>query len=312
MRILFMGTPDFAMLSLKAIYESGEEIVGVITTPDKAKGRGMVLTPSPVKKYALEMGLDVYQPQTLRDGAILPLLEELKPELIVVVAYGKILPEYVLSYAKHGCINAHASILPKYRGAAPIQRAIIDGETETGVSVMRMDAGLDTGDVILTEKIDILPSDNFETVHDKLVIASCEGLLKTIALFKEGKATYTRQGDDFTYAEKITKDDCFVDFSKSLLSTHNQIRGLSPIPLAFTKMADGKILKIVSAHTTDKSAPSAQTGEVVSLDGAICVKCADGVIALDIVVPEGKGRMSARDFINGRKISLGDILGKRS
>jgi methionyl-tRNA formyltransferase len=168
MRILFMGTPEFAKINLSALYESGEEIVGVVTTPDKAKGRGMVLTPSDVKKYALEKNLDIYQPQTLKDGAFEETLKTLDPELIVVVAYGRILPEYVLNYPKYGCINAHASILPKYRGAAPIQRAIIDGERETGVSVMRMDAGLDTGDVILVEKVTIEENDNFESVHDKL------------------------------------------------------------------------------------------------------------------------------------------------
>ncbi|MBO5374737.1 MAG: methionyl-tRNA formyltransferase [Clostridia bacterium] len=308
MKILFMGTPDFARTNLSALYESGEEIVGVVTTPDKAKGRGMVLTPSDVKKYALEKGLCVYQPQTLKDEAFLPTLRELDPELIVVVAYGKILPEYVLNYPKYGCVNCHASILPKYRGAAPIQRAIIDGECETGVSIMRMDAGLDTGDVILVEKIAIEKDDNLETVHDKLAEASCKGLLNAVELFKQGKATYTRQSDNFTYAEKITKQDCFVDFQVSAEKAHNKIRGLSPIPLAYT-MQNGKILKIVKAHISERSADNAKVGEVVFLDSAIHVKCAKGVIALDIVVPEGKGKMNARDYINGRKITTGEILG---
>lgn len=308
MRILFMGTPEFAMLGLKALYESGEEIVGVVTTPDKAKGRGMVLTPSDVKKYALEVGLDVYQPATLKDGAFLETLERLQPELIVVIAYGRILPQYVLDFPKHGCINAHASILPKYRGAAPIQRAIIDGEGETGVSIMQMDAGLDTGDVILVERVTIEKEDNFELVHDKLSEASISGLLKTVELFKQGKVEPTKQDDNFTYAEKITKEDCVVDFSRTVAQLHNQIRGLSPIPLAFTK-TNGKILKIVKAHISDKQAPSAKAGEVVFLDSAIHVKCADGVIALDIIVPEGKGKMNAKDYINGRKIAVGEILG---
>lgn len=304
-----MGTPDFARINLEALYESGEEIIGVVTTPDKAKGRGLVLTPSEVKKYALEKNLRVYQPQTLRDGAFLDTLKELDPELIVVVAYGRILPEYVLNYPKYGCINAHASILPRYRGAAPIQRAIIDGEKKTGVSVMRMDAGLDTGDVILVEEIDICPDDNFESVHDKLAVASARGLLRAVELFKENKATYTKQGDNFNYAEKITKDDCYVDFSKSDIEAHNQIRGLSPIPLAFTKK-DGKIIKIAKAHISDKTANDAHVGEVIYLDSAIHVKCAKGAVALDVIVPEGKGKMNARDYINGRKIAIGDILGE--
>ena len=310
MRILFMGTPEFAKECLRVLHQNGDDIVGVVTTPDKAKGRGMVLTPSEVKKYALDAGLTVYQPQTLRDEAFLPTLRELDPELIVVVAYGKILPEYVINYPKYGCINAHASILPKYRGAAPIQRAIIDGEKETGVSIMRMDKGLDTGDVIHIERVTIEDEDNFESVHDKLVTAAYTGLLSTITLLDSGEATYTKQGEDFTYAEKITKQDCYVDFTLSAEATHNQIRGLSPIPLAYTKGADGKILKIVKAHISDKNAENAKIGEVVSLDGAICVKCAQGVIALDVIVPEGKGKMLAKDYINGRKISLGDILGK--
>ena len=308
MRILFMGTPDFAASNLKAIYESGEEICGVVTTPDKPKGRGMVLTPSPVKAYALEKNLKVYQPLTLKDGAFLDTLKQLDPELIVVVAYGKILPSYVLDYPKYACINGHASILPKYRGAAPIQRAIIDGDSETGVSIMKMDVGLDTGDVILVNKVKIEKDDNFESVHDKLAIASSQGLLEAIKRFKEGTVTYTPQDDSFTYAEKITKQDCLIDFSKDADVVHNQIRGLSPIPVAFTKTSEGKILKVTKSHTSPTNF-GGQVGEVVSLDGGIFVCCKDSAIVLDEVVPEGKGKMSAQAFINGRKINKGDILG---
>ncbi|MBQ8146811.1 MAG: methionyl-tRNA formyltransferase [Clostridia bacterium] len=308
MRILFMGTPEFAMNCLKSIYEAGENIVGVVTTQDKPKGRGMVLTPSDVKKYALDAGLPVYQPVTLKDGAFLDTLKELDPELIIVVAYGKILPKYVLDYPKYGCINAHASILPKYRGAAPIQRAIIDGERETGVSVMKMDVGLDTGDVMLVERVAIEENDNFESVHDKLAIAGEKGLLKAIELFKNNEASFTPQPDEFTYAEKITKADCLIDFNKSVKSVHDQIRGLSPIPLAFTKLPDGKILKVTRAHISS-DVKSADAGKVVSLKDGIYVGCLDGVIVLDEIIPEGKGRMSASSFINGRKINVGDILG---
>ncbi len=307
MRILFMGTPDFAKRNLEALYNNGESIVGVVTAPDKPKGRGMVLTPSDVKKFALEKNLPVYQPTTLKDGAFLDTLQELNPDLIIVVAYGKILPSYVLDYPKYGCINNHASILPKYRGAAPIQRAIMDGDNETGVSVMKMDVGLDTGDVIYVEKVTIEENDNFETVHDKLAEAGSIALLKTVALLKKGEATYTKQPDTFTYAEKILKTDCLIDFNKSLDEIHNQIRGLSPIPLSYTKTPDGKILKVVKAHKTDKKS-NGENGEIVSLDGAIFVKCQDGVIALDVIVPEGKCKMNATDFINGRKVKIGDIL----
>ena len=309
MRILFMGTPDFAAANLKAIYESGEKIVGVVTTPDKPRGRGMVLTPSPVKAYALEKNLPVYQPLTLKDGAFLDTLNELQPELIIVVAYGKILPSYVLDFPKYACINAHASILPKYRGAAPIQRAIIDGDSETGVSIMKMDVGLDTGDVILVNKVTIENDDNFESVHDKLVVAASDGLLEAIKLFKSGEVTYTKQGDSFTYAEKIAKQDCLIDFNKTAYEVHNQIRGLSPIPIAFTKLSDGKILKVTKSHTSSTDF-NGNAGEVVSLEGAIFVKCKSGTVVLDEVIPEGKSKMSAFSFINGRKIALGDILGK--
>lgn len=308
MRILFMGTPDFARDCLKEIYESGEEIVGVVTTLDKPRGRGMVLTPTPVKQYALDNGLRVFQPQTLKDGAFSEVLEELKPDLIVVVAYGKILPQYVLDFPKHGCINAHASILPRYRGAAPIQRAIIDGESKTGVSIMKMDIGLDTGDVILVEEVDILENDNLEAVHDKLAVAGAKGLIKAIKLLDCGKATYTKQGDKFTYAEKITKDDCLIDFEKDAKAVHNQIRGLSPIPVAFTKGMDGKILKVTRAHLAEKDFEG-KCGQVVLLDKGIYVKCKNGAIVFDEIIPEGKGRMSAEAYINGRKISVGDILG---
>ncbi len=309
MRILFMGTPEFAMHNLKAIHENtSNQIVGVVTTPDKQKGRGMVLTPSPVKAYATEAGLDVYQPQTLKDGAFLDVLEKLQPELIIVVAYGKILPSYVLDFPKYACINAHASILPKYRGAAPIQRAIMDGEEKTGVSIMKMDIGLDTGDVILVEEVEILENDNFENVHDKLIDAASTGLIKAIELFEKGSETYKKQGDSFTYAEKITKADCIIDFSDTVKAIHNKIRGLSPIPVAFTKTPDGKILKVTKAHICAESF-SGENGEVVSLNNGIYIKCQDGVIVFDEVVPEGKGKMSASAFINGRKIKLGDIIG---
>ncbi|MBO5286745.1 MAG: methionyl-tRNA formyltransferase [Clostridia bacterium] len=308
MRIMFMGTPEFAKCNLEAIYESGEEIVGVVTTPDKPKGRGMVLTPSDVKKYALEKGLDVYQPQTLKDGAFLSVLEKTQPELIVVVAYGRILPEYVLNYPKYGCINAHASLLPKYRGAAPIQRSIIDGDRETGVSIMKMDIGLDTGDVILMEKVKIETEDNFESVHDKLIVAGSRGLLKAIEQFKTGSVAFTPQSDQFTYAEKITKQDCVIDFNDTVENVHNRIRGLSPIPLAFTKTPDGKILKVTRAHI-EKTEGCGKIGEVVSLNNTISVCCANGVIAFDEVIPEGKSRMSAGAYNNGRKLNIGDILG---
>lgn len=310
MKILFMGTPDFAIPTLKALCESGDEIVGVITQPDKPKGRGYTLTPPPVKAWALEKGLEVYQPATLRDEAFAELLAKLNPELIVVVAFGKILPKNVLDYPKHGCINVHGSLLPKYRGAAPMQRSIIDGDKVTGVTIMYMDVGLDTGDMLYKSEVEIAEDDNFENIHDKLSVCGANALMETVKLIKEGKVVREKQDEALaTHAAKIEKSDCLLDFSKSAEEVHNLIRGLSPIPLSFTHTQDGKLLKVTSARIADRDTVCGkEVGKVVSLDGEIVVACGKGKVALTGVLPEGKGRMSASDFIRGRKINIGDIL----
>ncbi len=310
MKILFMGTPDFAIPTLKALYESGEDIVGVITQPDKPKGRGYTLTPPPVKQFALENGLDVYQPSTLKDEEFAELLARLAPELIVVVAFGKILPKSVLDFPKYGCINVHGSLLPKYRGAAPMQRAIIDGEKVTGVTIQHMDVGIDTGDMLLKSEVEITDDDNFESVHDKLAVCGADALIKTVQLIKNGDAKREKQDDSrSTYAAKIEKSDCLLDFSKSAEELHNLIRGLSPIPLSFTHTPDGKLLKITSARIADRDSVSDKpAGSVVALDGEIVIACGKGKIALTGVLPEGKGRMTAAEFIRGRKVNIGDVL----
>ena len=305
-----MGTPDFALFSLRALVESGEEIIGVVTQPDKPKGRGYTLTPPPVKVYAMEQGLPVYQPKTLRDEEFATLLEELAPELIVVVAFGKILPQNVLDYPKYGCVNVHGSILPKYRGAAPMQRAIIDGEAETGITTMLMDVGLDTGDMLLVEKMPIEENDNFETVHDKLGALGASTLCKTLERIKAGDLVAVKQDDTgATYAAKIEKEDCLIDFSKSAKAVHDQIRGLSPIPLSFTHTADGRMLKVIASEIAEREGNFAPAGTVLSLEsGRITVACGEGSVSLLTVLPEGKKRMGAADFINGRKIAVGDML----
>lgn len=309
MKILFMGTPDFAVFSLRALVEAGEDVIGVITQPDKPKGRGYALTPPPVKVYAEQMGLPVWQPTTLRDESFAELLAELAPELIAVVAYGKILPESVIKYPKYRCVNVHGSLLPEYRGAAPMQRAIIDGKATTGITTMYMDIGLDTGDMILKDEIAIEDSDNFESIHDKLGALGAEMLVKTVALIKDGKAPAEAQDDSkATYAAKIEKADCLLDFSRTARELHCLIRGLSPIPLSFTHTPDGKLLKVISAERIDKSY-NAVAGEVVSFeDGGITVACGEGAVKITAVLPEGKGRMPAADFVRGRKVALGDIL----
>jgi len=303
-----MGTPEISMLCLKKLIEDGHGISAVISREDKPRGRGNVMTPTPTKALALEAGIPVYTPKTLRDESFTELLREISPELIVVVAYGKILPKEVIDFPKYGCINLHVSLLPKYRGAAPMQRAIMEGEGETGVTVMYMDEGLDTGDVILVKKVTIDKNDNFESVHDKLAQAGSEALLEAVSQIEGGTATYTAQPSHYTYAEKITKADCLIDFGMEVNEVHDKIRGLSPIPLAYTKTPDGKILKIVKSRVIGMGF-NGQCGEILSLDGTIFVKCKNGVVALDIVVPEGKGRMNATDYINGRKVKVGDILG---
>lgn len=308
MKILFMGTPDFAIPSLRALVDTGEEIVGVITQPDKPKGRGYAMLPPPVKSFALEKGFEVYQPATLKDEAFAELLTKLAPELIVVVAYGKILPESVLNFPKHGCINVHGSILPEYRGAAPMQRAIIEGKSETGVTIMYMAKGLDTGDMLRVEKCEIGENDNFEDIHDRLSELGASALLKTVEDIKNGKAVRVAQDDALaTYAAKIEKSDCEIDFKKSAKEIHDLVRGLSPIPLAFTHTPDGKLLKIVETSLVDAKS-DAEAGSVVSVDDGICVACGDGVLKICRLLPEGKGRMSACDFVRGRKIKVGDIL----
>ncbi len=312
MRILFMGTPDFALFSLRALCESGADVCGVITQPDKPKNRGHHLTPPPVKVYALEQSIPVYQPATLRDEAFAELLSKLSPELIVVVAYGKILPKNVLDYPKYGCINVHGSLLPKYRGAAPMQRAIIDGERVTGITTMYMAEGLDTGDMLLRAEAEILENDNFEDIHDRLGALGADLLLETVRKIEDGSITPKPQGEGATYASKIEKSDCKIDFSMPVQRVHDLIRGLSPMPLAYTNTPDGKLLKITKSEIFSHTASDKPAGTVISLDKSIRVACSDGVISILGVVPEGKGRMSAADYINGRRISVGDVLGENS
>ena len=310
MRILFMGTPDIARDCLAALCEAGYDVVGAVTQTDKPKGRGHAMSSPPVKVYAMERNIPVYQPVTLRDEAFAELLAEINPDLIAVVAYGKILPKNVLDYPKYGCINVHASLLPKYRGAAPIQRVIMDGESVTGITTMYMAEGLDTGDMMLKAEVEITPDDNFETLHDKLAVVGAKTLVDTIEAIKNGSVTREVQDDSLAnYAAKIERADCLIDFSLSAREVYNKIRGLSPIPLSFTHTVDGKMLKVISAKMGDKNASGNETsGKVISVDDGIEVACGVGSVVLLGVLPEGKGRMGASDFVRGRKVSVGDVL----
>ena len=304
-----MGTPEISATCLKTLISSGEDVVAVVTGKDKPRGRGNLMTPTPTKAVATEHGIPVYTPDTLRDGAFMSVLEEIKPDIIAVVAYGKILPGYVINYPKYGCVNVHVSLLPKYRGAAPMQRAIIDGEIETGVTVMQMDEGLDTGDIISQVSFPILPTDDFEVIHDTSAEIGADLLVRTLHDIEEGKAVRTPQDSSLaTYAAKIEKSDCKIDFALSADVLDCRIRGTTPIPGAFC-YHNGKMLKIYRAAPTDGVG---KIGEVIAIDakgeGSFTVACGNGALKVTGVIPEGKGRMSAGDFIRGRKIALGDIL----
>ena len=310
MRILFMGTPDFALPTLRELCLAGHEIVGAITQPDKPKGRGHHLTPPPIKVFAIEKNIPVYQPLTLRGDEFAELLKSLDPEMIVVVAYGKILPQNVLDYPKYGCVNVHGSLLPEYRGAAPMQRAIIDGKTVTGITTMLMAAGLDTGDMLLRCEVEIGENDNFEDIHDRLSEAGAKLLIETVEKLEKGEIVPEVQDDSLaTYAAKIEKSDCQLDFSLDAKTLHDLIRGLSPIPLSFTHTPDGKLLKVVESRVFDaEKTVRALPGTVLSVGEDIKVVCGKGILSLTVVVPEGKGRMSAADFVRGRKVAEGDLL----
>lgn len=305
-----MGTPDFAVESLKVLLNNGYKLT-VITQQDKPKGRGYTLMPTPVKAFAIENGLEVYQPNTLKGEQFEELLKQIDPEIIVVAAYGKILPPNVLDFPKYGCINVHGSLLPKYRGAAPIQRAIMNGESKTGITIMQMNDGLDTGDILYQEELPITKEDNFETVFDKMASLGASCLLKTLSLIDKNELSPEKQDDKAScYADKIEKCDCLLDFSKPANELFNIIRGLSPIPLAYTYL-NGAVLKIVASEVlTDSTCIESDIpGTVKSIDCSIDVVCGNGsVLRISEVLPAGKRRMSAADFIRGKKICIGDVL----
>ena len=270
------------------------------------------MMPTPIKVFALEQNIPVYQPTTLKGEEFAATLAELDPEMIVVVAFGKILPRNVLDYPKYGCVNVHGSLLPEYRGAAPMQRAIIDGKKVTGITTMLMADGIDTGDMLLKAEVEIGENDNFEDMHDRLGAAGAEALLETLARLRAGTLVAVPQDDSkATYAAKIEKADCLLDFSKPARVLHDQIRGLSPFPLAFTRTPDGRMLKVPESRVgREKAATDAKFGTVLALSDRIVVACGEGT-TLEIlrVLPEGKGRMSAADYIRGRRLTVGDILG---
>ncbi len=310
MRIIFMGTPDFAVPCLNSLVNSRHEVVGVFTQPDKPKGRGYELTPPPVKVCATENNLQVFQPNSMRDGTALEIINSLNADLIVVVAFGKILPKEILESVKYGCINIHASLLPKLRGAAPIQWSILNGDTVTGVTAQQMDVGIDTGDILMTKTFDIPEDMNAGELFDTLSDMGADVLIETIKMLENNSLNPIKQNDDdSTYASMLSKALCPVDFSKSALTVHNQIRGLYPWPIATTKI-DGKTYKIhKSQKLTEKY--SGNFGEVVDNNNRLVVMCGDGnCIEILEIQAEGKRKTETASFLRGHKIKLGTILGE--
>lgn len=311
MRIVFMGTPDFAVPTLNALINSGHNIVGVFTQPDKPKGRGYKLTPPPVKICAIENGIQVFQPNSLKKGEdaenALNKLKELNPELIVVVAYGKLLPKEVLDVAKFGCINVHASLLPKYRGAGPIQWSVLNGEKETGVTTMLMAEGLDTGDMLLKASTEILENETASELHDRLSEIGAKLLIETITELEKGTLIPQKQDDRLsTYAPMLTKEMCSIDFEKSAQEIHNQIRGLADWPCATAILNDKKI-KIYKSELVSDKIINAQAGMVIDENNFI-VACGIGFIKIVELQAEGGKRMSSKDYLRGNPISKASIL----
>ena len=305
MRIVFMGTPDFSVPCLQRLIADGEEVVGVFTQPDKPKGRGYELTPPPVKVEALKHNIPVFQPKSMRDGEALKILETLQPDLNVVVAYGKILPPEILYFPKYNSINIHASILPKYRGAAPIQWVILNGEEKTGVTAMQMDDGIDTGDMLLKAELPIPPNMTGGELHDALSELGAQVLSDTLKALKNGDLHPTKQTGESNYAPMLNKALCPIDFSRTAQNVHNHVRGLSPFPTA-TAVLHGKRMKIHTTRLTENTS-TAPAGTIVSVADGIEVVCGDGkTVVLTELQPEGKKRMTAKAFLVGHKLQAGE------
>ena len=313
MRIVFMGTPDFSVGTLRALAEAGHQIVGVVSQPDKPRGRGKALAPTPVKEEALRLGLPVYQPEKVREEGFVQTLRELEPDVIVVVAFGQIIPESILSLAPLGCINVHASLLPGYRGAAPIQLAVINGEEKSGVTIMRMDAGLDTGDMISRVEVPLSEEETGGSLFDKLSQAGARLLVETLPTLADGTAVYEKQPSESPtdYAGMIRKEMGNLDWSMPAVKLERLIRGLNPWPSAYTFLG-GKTLKLWRARV-EQSQSEASCGTVLSAGkGGLLVQTGDGALRILELQLEGKKRMDAEAFLRGYQIPEGTVLsGKR-
>lgn len=298
MRIIYMGTPEFAAAPLYALAEAGEEIVGVLTQPDRRSGRGQKLTSCPLKLHAQKLGLPIYQPERVSSEESVAYLRSLNADIIIVCAYGQLLSREILELTPFGAINIHASLLPEYRGAAPIARAIMDGAEKTGITIMYMATGLDSGDIMLSEATDIADKTfgeleaELSTIGAKLIVSAC-------ALLKRGAAPRMPQGDNFTYAAKLQRSDARISFDKDCTMVYNLIRSCDPLPGAYAMLNDGRTVKLYGALKRE-GAFSASPGEVVELSGdAIFVACQSGAVGFRMLKPEGKKLMDARSFYLG-------------
>lgn len=303
MNIVFMGTPDFAVESLSKLYDAGHNILAVVSQPDRPSGRGMKLKPTPVKEYALEKGLPVIQVEKVRKNIeFIEKIKSLKPDVIVVVAFGQILPKEFLEIPKYGSINVHGSLLPKYRGSAPIQWSIIKGEKYTGITTMYMDAGVDTGDMILKEKIEIEDNDNYGTLYEKMKKVGGKLIVETLERVVEGTAPREKQGEEYTLAPMIEKGTCRIDWNKPANDIRNLIRGLNPTPGAYS-VIDGQVLKIWNATVVDKLSEEVP-GTILLADSksGMYVSTGDKILSIEeIQLPNAK-RMNILDCLRGRKI----------
>lgn len=307
MKIIFMGTPDFAAASLEDLIASRHEIQAVVTQPDKPKGRKGELTPSPVKVIAKREGIKVYQPLKVRDEEFVKTLRAYNPDVMVVVAFGQIIPLSILKMPKYGCVNIHGSLLPKYRGAAPIQWAVLDGEKETGITTILMDEGIDTGDILLKKTIKIDADETSGSLFDKLMALGAKTILETLDELEKGSLTPTKQGESPTaYAKMLTKAMGLIDFTRSAKELDCFVRGMDPWPSAYTLLA-GKTLKLWKVRVVEGSG---KAGSVIEIGKeSFTIACGEGAIEVLEVQLEGKKRMSAGDFLKGSSLNIGQELG---
>lgn len=306
MKILFMGTPDFAVPCLDILVSNGFDVCGAVTQPDKPKGRGHKLTPPPVKEYAISKNIPVYQPQTLKDGEFEKVLDELKPQLIAVVAYGKILPEYILDFPEYGCVNVHGSVLPKYRGAAPIQWAIINDDKTTGVTTQYMKMGVDTGDIIFTDETEILPDETYGELYTRLSQSGAELLLKTVNAIKDGTAPRTEQDEsEATHAPMLTKETGHIDWTKSADEVLSLIRGTNPWPMSYAMYGD-EMMKVFGVKKG--SGFDAPPGKIRIVNKKLEISCGKDSVVVDEIQFKGGKRMTVASYLNGHDIDENIIL----